>query len=184
MYRGVEAEDDGVIDLFAIHQRATASPAQEVAPDLFSAPPPAFTTDLYGDTGENSALDEDGNPFAKNPRKKLAMIGAAAAAGLVLLVVVVASLSGGAPERTAKTTAARSESAPPPAAVAPPITAPVVVATPSASSTHVPAPPTTGAPAAVAAPPRAGRASVAKARPPVASGPKLTKIQSAGVAGK
>jgi hypothetical protein len=179
----VEREDDGVIDLFAIHQRSSAAPAKDIPPDLFSAPPPAFTTDLYGEGGDGS-VDDLGNPFAKKPRKKLFI--AAGAAGLLVIGILVASFSGGPAERTATTSAAgRAEAAPAalPVAAAPPVITPVLPVVAAAPS-HVPAPPTTGAPATVAAAPRSARPSgPAKARV-AAGGPKLTKVQSAGVASK
>jgi hypothetical protein len=65
-------EDSGVIDLFAIHNRASGvTPERAVPPDLFSSPPPAFTTDLgivptsSSDVGD----DDDANPFRTDRRE-------------------------------------------------------------------------------------------------------------------
>lgn len=178
------SEDSGVIDLFAMHQRATAS-AKEVPRDLFSAPPPAFTTDLYSDPGlgghSSESDDETGsNPFAKKSRKKLGFIAGGVGAFLVLVVVIVTA-SGGS--EAPKATAAAAQ--PPPAAVALPAAAAVAPVVPPSAVAHMPAPPTTGAPVVAAAAPRARAAApAAKARPAAGGGPKLTKIQSAGVAGR
>jgi hypothetical protein len=68
-------EDSGVIDLFAIHNRASGAPAppSAVPPDVFSAPPPAFATDLGSEAASAPDLgdDDDANPFRKKSPKKL-----------------------------------------------------------------------------------------------------------------
>lgn len=180
-------EDSGVIDLFAIHARASERPAGNLAPpDLVSAPPPAFTSDVGGDA------DDDGfDPFARKPRKKLAII-AGAGGALLFIGILVASLSGGsdAPKATAASATdpgggkTGSSTIAPPAAA--PIPEPAAAAQPSAASApaarataavHVPPPPTTGAVSSPKAPSR-GRAVASKPR--AASGPKLTKVQSGG----
>lgn len=187
---GVTREDSGVIDLFALNERAKQQAAAgPVVPDPLSAPPPAFTTNLHPDTGLAGATDLDDdeleNPFAKKPRKKTALIGAGAGAALLVLGLVIASVSGGSSTDTTKATAAgrpepKTEPAPPP-----PPPAPVVIAPPSpVVAASVPAPPATGAalskPATRAARPAApGPAS--KPRAVTVGGVKLTKVQSAGV---
>jgi hypothetical protein len=174
----VEREDSGVIDLFALCQRASATPARDMTPpDVFSMPPPAFTTDVSDDD------DSLANPFAKPSRKKLGII-AAAGAGLLLIGIVFASVSGGSAEPTTKASAAGRID---PASVAAALTVPpVAVQAPTpvpSASINLPPPPTTGA--AISPKPPAARAQPAvlsKPRPAVASGPKLVKVQSGGVA--
>ena len=176
----VISEDSGVIDLFAIHNRATAVPGQSLAPpDVSSAPPPAFTKDV-GSTGENGALDDEANPFAKPSRKRLAMI-AGAIGAFVFLAILVASFSGGSSEPPKAAAAAKVD--PPPAATIPP--PPVVIAAvESAPPAAAPAPPTTGAAVFLKPPARGGAAKGTPTKShTTAGGVKLTKIQSAGVAG-
>lgn len=194
-------EDSGVIDLFAMQKRASAEPPSSAVPkDLFSAPPPAFTTDLYSDPGDPSArsaphdiedLDDASNPFAKKPRKNVVLF-AGAAGALLVFGLIIASVSGGSTDPTKASAASRLEASPtvPTAVAAPPPTVPPVAAAPSASApasapAFVPAPPTTGASASgTKAPPRSaprGGAPAAPAKKRVAGGSNLTKVQSTGV---
>jgi hypothetical protein len=192
---GVTREDSGVIDLFALNERAKqAAAAGPVVPDPLSAPPPAFTTNLHPDVdlAGSAAFDDDelDNPFAKKPRNKIALIGAGAAATLLVLGLVIASVSGSSPSDTSKASAAgRPEPKTEPAAP-PPLVAPVVIAPPSpvvapVAAASVPAPPATGAGATSKAAPRAARPGASgpssKPRATTAGGVKLTKVQSAGV---
>ena len=106
----MEREDSGVIDLFALNSRAraaaAASPPASVPRDLFSAPPPAYTTDLCGEPSEHelgSNHDTGENPFAVDPKqrkKKLMMIGGGAAALLAFIVIIrlLGQLDARAPE--------------------------------------------------------------------------------------
>jgi len=125
-----DREDSGVIDLFAIHNRASAAPpsVKGVPPDVFSAPPPAFTTDLGLGVGAASTpeledagdLGDDANPFQTKPRKKLYMM-AGAGGAVLFLGILIASLSGGSsePARAAATTV-DAPAVPPAATIAPP----------------------------------------------------------------
>lgn len=177
----MDREDSGVIDLFAIHERAKAAPSEDAIPrDLFSSPPPAFTTDLYSDPGQLPPDPDDGDsPFGKKASKRLILGGAGAA--LLVVVIMIVAFSGGSSDTAKASAGGKSEAAP----TAPAVVVPSTVQ--SAVATNTPPPPTTGAPAAQKPVPRAGGRAApanAKARPPVASGPKLTKIQSGGVASK
>ena len=101
MVDGVEREDSGVIDLFALNSRAAAAAATTAAipRDLFSAPPPAFTTDLCAEPSEHelgSTSYGDDNPFAQDPKakkRKLMLIGGGAAALLALIVIQIGRAS-------------------------------------------------------------------------------------------
>jgi hypothetical protein len=184
----VSSEDSGVIDLFAMHKKATESSAAQglVPPDVFSAPPPAFSTDLAGD--RNSDFGDGENPFAKKPRKNLFVAGGIAG-GLLVIGILVASFSGGSPEPAKASASGRSEPTTVSAPAPPPPPAPIVIApvTPTeapVATAKVPAPPTTGAAIFQKPPQKAGRAAApAKSRAPAttAGGVKLTKVQSAGV---
>lgn len=194
----MSAEDSGVIDLFALNERAKqAAAAKAVAPDPLSAPPPAFTSDVFGD-GRDSALgsassdDDLDNPFARKPIDKRKLMFGGGAAFLLVVGLMIAGFSGSGPDAPKASAAgsreAKTESAPPapppPAPPAPPEITPVVA--PVAAS-PVPAPPSTGASSTSKGAPRvAGRPSGPMARPKAttAGGVKLTKIQSAGVASK
>jgi hypothetical protein len=183
------SDNSGVIDLFAIHQRSLTPPAPDAAPASldpfgtpsplsaapFSAPPPAFTTDLDGDADDD---DLAANPFARKPRNKIAIL-AGAGGVLVFFGILIASLSGGSSEPVKASAAAQVAPAPPPA----PIPAPVVVAEPPApvASPHVAAPPTTGAALSQRPAPRASRPAASRPRAVTAGGVKLMKVQSAGV---
>ena len=183
-------EDSGVIDLFAIHNKASAAATEDVPPDIFSSPPPAFTMDI---TGENAALmrlgadHEDLDPFGNKPRKKKLIMMGAAAGGLRFVGILIAAFSGGSSEEKPRAAATKVEAAPPPPPVAPPPPAP----TTEPPAANVPAPPTTGA-VASSKPPSASRglpgrpgpAPAAKAKFTANGGSKLTKVQSAGVAAK
>lgn len=178
-------EDSGLIDLFAIHNRASASPAPDQVPaDVLSTPPPAFTADISAGADLD---DELANPFAPKPRKKLMMI-AGAGAMLLLLGIVVASL-GGASAEPAKAAASAIEAPPPPAAPIPPAaatTAPAAAEPPAPPAvTAAPAPPSTGASAVAKPHLRRGKGHPAgsKRRGGRGGGVKLTKVKSAGVDG-
>lgn len=174
-----DREDSGVIDLFAICQRASATPARDLTPpDLFSVAPPAFSVDVSDDDDSGLLV----NPFAKKPRKKLALI--ALGAALFVGVIAFVSISAGGASPAKASASGRAEPAtqvvpaPPPAAVQPP--PPVVAAIP----VRLPPPPTTGAPAAEKAPPRPQSSILTKPRAPATNGPKMTKVQSGGVPSK
>lgn len=186
-------EDSGVIDLFAIHNKASAAATDEKVPaDIFSSPPPAFTMDI---TGENAALmrlgadHEDLDPFGRKPRKKKLIMMGAAAGALLFVGILIAAFSGGSSE-TPRAAATKVEAAPPPPPVAAPPPAPTTEP-PAGSAVNVPAPPTTGA-VASSKPPSPSRglpgrpapAPAAKAKLTANGGSKLTKVQSAGVAAK
>ncbi|MDB4939547.1 MAG: hypothetical protein JWP87_6519 [Labilithrix sp.] len=182
-------EDSGVIDLFAMHKKATESAAQSVAPpDIFSAPPPAFSTDLAGDRLSDVDVGDAENPFAQKPRKNLYIAGGIAG-GLLFVGILIASFTGGSAEPAKASASGRSEPvtvAAPPATPPPP--APVVIAPAvpaEIASAKVPPPPTTGS-SILSKPPVKGGAvrAAAPAKPRVnttAGGVKLTKVQSAGV---
>jgi len=185
----VNSEDSGVIDLFAIHQQASGAPQDPSTPGRFSppasAPPPAFTTDLSGDDAGDH--DDLANPFAKKLRTKLVMM-AGAGAALLALGILVSSLSASGPEPIKASAAAKVEAPPPAAVVLPPPALTVAAEPPPVTASPVPAPPTTGAAAPAKPPSRAGvgrpAASKSRAVAVTAGGVKLTKVQSAGVAGK
>lgn len=187
-------EDSGVIDLFAMHKKATESAASPsvVPPDIFSAPPPAFATDL-GSDGQLAGRDSDPgeNPFAKKSKKNLFIAGGVAS-GLLVVGILIASFTGGSPEPAKAAASGRSEpttvstpSPPPPAPVVIAPVAPAADPAASASSTaKVPAPPSTGTSILQKPAAKGGRAAAPpKSRAPAttAGGVKLTKIQSAGV---
>jgi hypothetical protein len=192
----VSAEDSGVIDLFALNERAKqAAAAKPVAPDPLSAPPPAFTSDVFGNEGRDSGApgsassdDDLENPFAKKPIDKRKLMFGGGAAFLLVVGLMIASFSGSGPDAPKASAAggreAKTESTPPAPPPAPPEITPVVA--PVAAS-PVPAPPSTGASTSSKAAPRvAGRPSgpMAKPKATTAGGVKLMKIQSAGVASK
>lgn len=182
----MQREDSGVIDLFAIHKRASEAPP---APSpLASAPPPAFTTDLLSapKSGPDLGLDDDENPFANQSAKKKPVYFALAGAGALLVIgVAIAAFSGGS--EPAKTAAAaqkdssRSVAAEPAPAPPPP---PVQTAEPSPPATATPAAPSTGAVASSTKAPAARGHATRKAAPKKSSGPKLEKVQSTGVPAK
>ena len=171
----VNQEDSGVIDLFAIHQRASSAPPTALPPsDLLSSPPPAFTLDL---------AEDDAHPFASKPRKKLMVL--ASAAGVLLFAgILVASLSGGTSAKAAagSPTPDKIESAPQPVVAIPRPAAPAIAAEPAPAATP-PAPPATGASAETRPPlPTANiRNPAPKSRHQTSSGVRLVKVQSAGV---
>lgn len=174
--KGVSHEDSEVVDLFAICARPSASPAGDLRPpDLFSVAPPAVTTDI-GDEGDDTLA----RLFAKKSRAKLALAGGAAAL-LCIGLVIVGVTSGSAEPTKARVAAQLPAAAPlplPPAAVEVP-----AAPAPQRAAIPLPAPPTTGAPLPEKPPQRVAQASPAKARAPAAGGPKMTKVQSGGVAG-
>ena len=182
----MEREDSGVIDLFALNSRAraaTAAGAAAVPRDLFSAPPPAFTTDLCAEPSEHELGSNsygDDNPFAPDPKakkKKLMLVGGGAAA-LLALLVIFASSGSSTPEPTKASAAAAAPAPPPPAATIP---APVVITPPAPAA--LPAAPTTGATTSSKPPPKAAAKTSAPTKSrATAGGVKLTKVQSAGVA--
>jgi hypothetical protein len=160
----MEREDSGVIDLFAIHEKAKAASLPPPAPvlDAPSAPPPAVVTDLDDDD-----LDV---PFAPpKSRKKQIVLGIGM--GVVLLGVVLAITSFGGSEEPAKAAASKVEAAPPPPA-------PMPLPPPAVTADPTPPPPVTAAAPKTTAAPK----PKAIARPAAAAGGmKLQKIQSAGV---
>ena len=171
-----DREDSGVIDLFAICARASATPARDMSPpDLFSVAP--LTTDVAGDDDDDLLA----NPFAKRPRRKIGII--AGAVALVAVAIVFVSVSGGSAEAAKASAAGRPEptthvvvpaAAPSPAAPQAPVASGVAVA--------LPPPPTTGAPVTEKAPPRPQQPSIlTKPKAPAGGGPKMTKVQSGGV---
>lgn len=170
-------EDSEVIDLDAICARASAKPAGDLTPpDLFSVAPPAYTTDIAEGAADDSIF---AGVFAKNSRGKLAV--AAGVAALLAIGIVSVSVSG-ASARSPKASATKLLPPPAPAPLPDPVEAKVVT---SAIASQLPAPPTTGAPVNVKAPPRfAPPATAMKARAPAAAGPKMTKVQSTGVASR
>lgn len=169
-------DDSEVIDLDAICARASAKPAGDLTPpDLFSVAPPAFTTDISedGDAGVFAGL------FAKKTRGKLTV--AAAVAALLVVSLVFVGVGGGS-ARPPKASATKQLPPEAPAPLPDPVAAPVV--TPEVTS-QLPAPPTTGAPAVAKAPPRfVPPATAMKARAPASGGPKMTKVQSTGIASR
>lgn len=170
-------EDSGVIDLFAICARPSASPAGDLRPpDLFSVAPPAFTTDIVDDDADAALA----SVFAKKSRTKLAL---AAGAAVVLVVGLVFVTASGASAEPAKASAGRQL---PPAAPTPlpdpAVLAPPAPPAPRTMASQLPAPPTTGAPVLAKAPPRVQPAAAVKARAAASGGPKMTKVQSGGVA--
>ncbi|MBS2020189.1 MAG: hypothetical protein JST00_45440 [Deltaproteobacteria bacterium] len=179
------ADTSEIVDLQEICARPTAKPARDLTPpDLRSMC--GFTTDLTGDDEERPLP----LPRWKQPRTRLAAIGIASVFLAGLAIVGVVSVRGGAshaPARTALAAKVPAPSSPTPAVVAATQTAqaskasPITEPPPPASNVKLPPPPTTGAsPVANAPPPRAYR-PVAQAKPATA-GPKMTKVQSTGVA--
>jgi hypothetical protein len=174
----VSREDSGVIDLFAICARASASPAGDLRPpDLYSVAPPLADA---SDDADHHAL---ARLFAKRSRTKVAI--AAGAAALLVIGIIVVSVSGGRAEAAQANVPKRVQpTAPvalPNAALEAPTSPPP---RPAAVVTQLPAPPTTGAPLIAKAPPRQAQPGVAKTRAPAPpAGPKMTKVQSGGVAG-
>lgn len=179
----MSSEDSGVIDLFAIHEKAAARAAEKAAaqqaravddrPALppskpFSAPPPAFTTNV-------SFSDDELDPFSRKTSKKpLIFAGLGAIAVLVIGIFAASSATNTPPKATtaslAKTSAAPPVPSPPPVAVIPVMPAPVETAAPT------PAPPSTSKPT-----PSKATAKAPRTVKPRASGPKLQKVQSGGV---
>lgn len=163
----MDREDSGLIDLFAIHERASNAP-----PAAPSAPPPAVALDI-------GSMDEGDVPFVDPQRKKKVMIGLGAAGGLLLLGIIIASVTGGSTPEPTKAAAAAKEA---PAAPAPEPPPPAVTAPPQ------PAPPPPPTATAEAPKPAAKGAAPAKlaAKAPArgVGGVKLQKVQSAGVAGE
>ena len=160
----MDREDSGLIDLFAIHERASNAP-----PAAPSAPPPAVALDI-GDTDV---------PFVDPQRKKKVMIGLGAAGGLLVLGVIIASVTGGSTPEPTKTAAKEAPAAPAPEPPSPAVTTPSQPAPPPPPTATAEAP----KPAAKAAPAKV----VGKAPAPAArgvGGVKLQKVQSAGVAGE
>lgn len=166
----MDREDSGLIDLFAIHARASEAP-----PAAPSAPPPAVALDIGG-------MDEGDVPFVDPQRKKKVMMGLGAAGGLLVIGIIIASVTGGSTPEPTKAAAAAAKEAP--AAPAPEPPPPAVTAAPQPAP---PPPPTATAeapkPAGKAAPAKfVGKAPAAPARG--VGGVKLQKVQSAGIAGE
>ncbi len=178
-------EDSGVIDLKAIHEKATAekelAAAEAIrAKDPLSAPPPAFTMELPEPDEEQLAQ------MAKARRRPVYIAAGGIATVLCILGIAIAA-TGGTPEEPKRTAAVQRDEAPPPAATTaiPTAEAPPPPAQPA---TPTPAPPSTGVKAApvaakVGAKPAMGsRASagfkVGKGTIPTV---KMQKVTSSGV---
>jgi hypothetical protein len=184
----MDREDSGLIDLMAIHARSKAAMESMPPPaPAQSAPPAPVTMDAgasSGALGLDPLDDLDGleAPFAKSRRKPI-LVGLGVVAALA--VIGIAALSGGddGAAKTAAAGAAKTEAtaAPSPSPSPPP---PVAAPAPSPSPNDVAsaAPPTTAKSAPARAPQPVVRAAARPAPAPVAAGPKLTKVQSAGVA--
>lgn len=160
----MDREDSGLIDLFAIHERASNAP-----PAAPSAPPPAVALDV--------ALGDTDVPFVDPQRKKKVMIGLGAAGGLLVLGIIVASVTGGSTPEPTKAAAKEAPAAPAPEPPPPAVTTPPQPAPPPPPTATAEAP----KPAAKAAPAKVvGKAPAARG----VGGVKLQKVQSAGIAGE
>ncbi len=111
---GVEREDSGLIDLFAIHKRASEAPP---VPEPKSTPSPAYAFDVFASTPSlppsESTIDdphpdaladiEIDNPFNVASRRKPVYIALGGAAVLLVFGILVAAVSGGddAPSKAA-----------------------------------------------------------------------------------
>lgn len=174
-----------VVDLGAICARPTERPVRDLTPpDLRSMG--ALTTDLVDD----ESLAKPRRQLARRgARAKLALVGVASAVIAVLAIVTVFKVRGASASTSRRpTTVAAAAKAPAPPAkteTAPPVVAVAAAVAPPASNIKLPPPPTTGATQSVSPPPRAAFRSSIQAKPSSASaGPKMTKIQSTGVAGR
>ena len=185
----MSTEDSGVIDLFAVNARARASaaPPEAAVRDVFSSPVPAVSTDIAGVAGADAdgadgELDGLDNPFARKPRSKLKLVAGLAALLLLVAGISAASVGGSSAPQTKASAAGRPEPAPVLASASPSPLA-VTAQAPSAKPAAPIAPPSASAAVVASLPPRAGARPLpqAKTRSPLAAGPKLTKVQSAGI---
>lgn len=177
-----------VVDLGEICARPTERPVRDLTPpDLRSMG--ALTTDLVGD----ESLAKPRRELARRgARTKLALVGVASAVVAVLAIVTVFKVRGASASTSRQPTtvaAAAKAPAPPAKTESAPAAPPVVVAAapvaPPASNIKLPPPPTTGATQSNTPPPRAAFRSSMQAKPaPASAGPKMTKVQSTGVAGR